>query len=395
MLLWLMKYKNLLKMLVEMLNLFSAGALFILFYFYSFKEKTMNKKIFGLSFLSFIFAVFFLYRYSQGIYTDSFLFSLASFIFLLFLISSYRDYSKNQEIYYLINILFYLTNFLLYYGLYNYPHLFVKITDGNYLTWSLFPLAGILIFLQFKESNKVDFFLFSFLCLPLILLMKEKFVLPLMAVFFLLNFIYVRQILYLPLLEKNKILEEKVRKREADLPEHLREKFQIMEHNKAKLMDMAYTDKMTGVYNKDKIVSQIRDTIKDKRVKNFSIIMFDIDNFKRINDNLGHLIGDEAIINMARIGEKAIRGQDSIGRYGGDEFIILLPNLNAIDAKVIAERLRKKIESDSQPHFTISLGVASYPDDGQSFKELLEAADQALYKSKERGKNRVSHLSLY
>ncbi len=395
MLLWLMKYKNLLKMLVEMLNLFSAGALFILFYFYSFKEKTMNQKIFGLSFLSFIFAVFFLYKYSQGIYTDSFLFSLAAFIFLLFLISSYRDYSKNQEIYYLINILFYLTNFLLYYGLYNYPHLFVRITNGNYLTWSLFPLAGVLLFLQFKESKKADFFLFSFLCLPLILLMEEKFVLPLMAVFFLLNFIYVRQILYLPLLEKNKILEEKVRKREADLPEHLREKFQIMEHNKAKLMDMAYTDKMTGVYNKDKIVSQIRDTIKDKRVKNFSIIMFDIDNFKRINDNLGHLIGDEAIINIARIGEKAIRGQDSIGRYGGDEFIILLPNLNAIDAKVIAERLRKKIESDSQPHFTISLGVASYPDDGQSFKELLEAADQALYKSKERGKNRVSHLSLY
>lgn len=390
-----MKYKNLLKMLVEMLNLFSAGALFILFYFYSFKEKTMNQKIFGLSFLSFIFAVFFLYKYSQGIYTDSFLFSLAAFIFLLFLISSYRDYSKNQEIYYLINILFYLTNFLLYYGLYNYPHLFVRITNGNYLTWSLFPLAGVLLFLQFKESKKADFFLFSFLCLPLILLMEEKFVLPLMAVFFLLNFIYVRQILYLPLLEKNKILEEKVRKREADLPEHLREKFQIMEHNKAKLMDMAYTDKMTGVYNKDKIVSQIRDTIKDKRVKNFSIIMFDIDNFKRINDNLGHLIGDEAIINIARIGEKAIRGQDSIGRYGGDEFIILLPNLNAIDAKVIAERLRKKIESDSQPHFTISLGVASYPDDGQSFKELLEAADQALYKSKERGKNRVSHLSLY
>lgn len=390
-----MKFKYLQKMLAEMLNFSSIGALFILIYFYSFKEKSLNQKIYGQSFLAFIFAAFFLYKYSQGIYADSFLFSLAAFIFFFTLVFSNKDYSKNQEIYYLISILFFLANFLFYYGLYNYPHLFVRISDDSYLTWLLLPLVGILLFQRFKENKKRDFLLFAYPCLPLALLLAEKFTLPLLAAFFILNFLYIRQTLYLSLLEKIKILEGKVKRREADLPEHLKEKFQIMEHNKAKLMDMAYTDKMTGVYNKDKIVSLIKDMIKEGKAKTFSIIMFDIDNFKKINDNLGHLVGDEAIINMARTGETAIRGQDSIGRYGGDEFIILLPNLNAIDTKVIAERLRKNIEKNSQPHFTISLGVASYPDDGQSFKELLEAADQALYKSKERGKNRVSHLSLY
>ncbi len=91
------------------------------------------------------------------------------------------------------------------------------------------------------------------------------------------------------------------------MPEHIRQKFQIMEHNKAKLMDMAYTDKMTGVANKEKLVSIIRDLINDNRIEIFSILMFDIDNFKIINDNTGHLVGDESLVTMARLDEDSIR----------------------------------------------------------------------------------------
>lgn len=374
-----------------MLNISIAAALSLLLYFYSFKDRNTEEKIYGQGFFSFLFAGLFFHRYAGGNYEEAFLLSLACFLFLFFLLFYYRDYSGNSEVYYLASALFFLANFLLYYGLKKSPHLFIKIIEGDFLSYSLYPLAALLIILQLRKDKQAYFLILSLACLALA---NQLGPLALLA-FFLLSFLYIRQLLYLPLLEKNMILEEKVKRREAELPEHLREKFQIMEHNKAKLMDMAFTDKMTGIYNKEKIIALIKDMIKDQRVQVFSLVMFDIDNFKRINDNLGHLVGDEAIINLAKTGERTIRKQDSIGRYGGDEFIILLPSLNAIDAKIIAERFRKRIEETSQPHFTISIGVASYPEDGKSFKELLESADQALYKSKERGKNMVSHLTLY
>jgi diguanylate cyclase (GGDEF)-like protein len=190
-------------------------------------------------------------------------------------------------------------------------------------------------------------------------------------------------------------LENQAKKQTAELPEHIRQKFQIMENTKAKLLDMAYTDKMTGVVNKDKLTSIIRDLINDTKVEKFSILIFDIDNFKFINDNMGHLIGDESLISLARLGEDSIRKNDYIGRYGGDEFVIVLPALDAYGAKMIAERFRSKVAQQTKPKFTISIGVSSYPEDGKSFKELIQAADKALYLSKERGKNRVSHAKLY
>ncbi len=224
---------------------------------------------------------------------------------------------------------------------------------------------------------------------------RELFCTASIAVFFIIHFINAQRQVYTPLLKKLADLESQKKNQEALMPEHIKQKFQILEHNKAKLMDMAYTDKMTGVSNKDKVISQIKDLIKDPRVNIFSILMFDIDNFKTINDNLGHLVGDECIISMARLAEESIRKNDFIGRYGGDEFIIVLPNLDAYEAKIIAERFRQKIAQQTKPRFTISIGVASFPGDGLTFKELLESADKALYISKEKGKNKVSHVKLY
>jgi len=83
------------------------------------------------------------------------------------------------------------------------------------------------------------------------------------------------------------------------------------------------------------------------------------------------------------------------GRYGGDEFIAILPDTNARQAVAIAERFRKTIDETSLPHFTISTGISSYPEDGQNVRALIEEADRNLYRSKKKGKNAVSRSSVY
>jgi len=123
----------------------------------------------------------------------------------------------------------------------------------------------------------------------------------------------------------------------------------------------------------------------------FTVMMFDIDNFKGVNDNYGHVTGDICLKTLASIARKNIRDDDFLGRYGGDEFIIVLSHIDVHDAKPIAERFRRKVNETKSPHFSISLGMASFPTDGASQNELLEVADHGLYYSKEKGKNAVSY----
>jgi diguanylate cyclase (GGDEF)-like protein len=122
--------------------------------------------------------------------------------------------------------------------------------------------------------------------------------------------------------------------------------------------------------------------------------MFDIDNFKTINDSLGHVTGDLCLKNLAVIASNNIREVDFLGRYGGDEFIIVLPSLSENEAKFVAERFKNKVNENSNPKFTVSIGIATYPRDGQTVKELISVADKGLYKSKSKGKNSISHGSL-
>jgi diguanylate cyclase (GGDEF)-like protein len=128
-----------------------------------------------------------------------------------------------------------------------------------------------------------------------------------------------------------------------------------------------------------------------------SLIIIDIDNFKVLNDKSGHPMGDLALKKLSWLLTKNCRQCDFVARYGGEEFAIILPGSNKKTAQLMAKRLRKLVEMTEfekenilpQGKFTISLGVAEYPTDAKTREELIEKADQALYKAKSNGKNRV------
>jgi diguanylate cyclase (GGDEF)-like protein len=123
--------------------------------------------------------------------------------------------------------------------------------------------------------------------------------------------------------------------------------------------------------------------------------MFDIDHFKRVNDGYGHPAGDAAIRNTARVLQETIRTTDIAGRYGGEEFGIVLVETEADGAMVLTERLRSAIEAMTVVHedykiqFTISLGVAQWDSELVSHEQWIDCADQALYEAKESGRNQV------
>ncbi len=153
-------------------------------------------------------------------------------------------------------------------------------------------------------------------------------------------------------------------------------------------------DKLTGVYTR-KYFDMISEDILNKAKKEtffLSVIMIDIDKFKVINDTFGHRKGDEILSKVGKIILENVRNTDVVGRYGGEEFIIMLANTNEVHSKKIAEKIREKVEeavliSDEYP-LTISLGISVYPQHGQLKDELIEKADQALYAAKQRGRNR-------
>lgn len=158
-----------------------------------------------------------------------------------------------------------------------------------------------------------------------------------------------------------------------------------------KLVDKAKTDALSQVMNKTAVMDEIDRLITADPKKELSILMFDIDNFKQINDTYGHIAGDKCIRMLAITARNSLRSFDLVGRYGGDEFLAVLPETDAKQAMIIAERLRKKIEDTSSPGFTISIGVASYPADGANVKSLIMEADRNLYESKKKGRNTISY----
>ena len=163
----------------------------------------------------------------------------------------------------------------------------------------------------------------------------------------------------------------------VDQVEHIREKSQ--------------RDPMTKALNRNGIINEINALKNETGVKMFSVALLDIDNFKTINDTKGHIAGDECLKYLSHIFMIKNRKTDFLGRYGGDEFIFVMPHVNAASAVEICERMRVEIMNHSNPKFTISVGVATYPYDGRNFTELLGVADRGLYKSKEKGRNCVSY----
>ncbi|QUH24690.1 GGDEF domain-containing protein [Serpentinicella alkaliphila] len=150
-------------------------------------------------------------------------------------------------------------------------------------------------------------------------------------------------------------------------------------------------DTMTTAYNK-KAILEVLNSLLSLVKKPMSVLMIDIDNFKQINDTYGHIVGDNCIKNVVDIMQNSVRKADYIGRYGGDEFLVVLPNTSSDEAKSIAEKLRTKIIQQSDYNITISVGIACYPEDGNKTTELIEKADKGLYASKRKGKNSVCYI---
>jgi diguanylate cyclase (GGDEF)-like protein len=164
--------------------------------------------------------------------------------------------------------------------------------------------------------------------------------------------------------------------------------------NKAQLWEMAVTDGLTGLYVRRYFMVKFQEELHraERYNKSLSIVMSDLDHFKRINDSYGHTAGDRVLKAVGRFLQKNIRDVDIIARYGGEEFVILLPEAEKEEAYTVSERLRTSLEKmkiDDLPPLTMSLGIASYPEDGESIDRLIKEADAALYAAKQTGRNRV------
>ena len=174
--------------------------------------------------------------------------------------------------------------------------------------------------------------------------------------------------------------------------------YHILE-TKSRFENMAVTDKLTKLYNRHKFYLTVPPEInRAKRSgKPFSIILFDIDKFKQINDRYGHNTGDYILKTVAQLVRSNVRSYDSIFRWGGEEFLILAPETNAKQAMQLAEKIRKIIEShsfDILGQVTISVGVAEFnPQTDANIDRTIKRADNALYVAKKEGRNRVALAS--
>jgi diguanylate cyclase (GGDEF) domain len=167
-------------------------------------------------------------------------------------------------------------------------------------------------------------------------------------------------------------------------------------HQEIELERQARTDPLTGAMNRLALAESIaRELARAQRnSRPLSLLMFDLDFFKQLNDRLGHQAGDAALKNVAAATQRHLRASDLLARYGGEEFVAVLPDTDKARAVETAERLRQGIESLGIPcgngtALTASYGAATYPADGDDFDSLVASADAALYKAKQSGRNRV------
>lgn len=159
------------------------------------------------------------------------------------------------------------------------------------------------------------------------------------------------------------------------------------------LLRVSITDPLTGIYNRVKFNEELQRWIEfcNRYEHPLSLVMFDIDDFKKVNDNYGHMTGDCVIKDLALIIEKQIRNTDIFARWGGEEFVILLPNTNIHQAKEMMERIRVCVQNNKYndiEHITCSFGVAALRKN-ENAESLLQRADKLLYEAKDCGKNRV------
>ncbi|MDX2507732.1 MAG: diguanylate cyclase [Gammaproteobacteria bacterium] len=171
-------------------------------------------------------------------------------------------------------------------------------------------------------------------------------------------------------------------------------RYHVLKKYNTQLELISVTDKLTQVYNRvklDEILEQ-QEKLYQRYQQVFSIIIIDIDYFKSVNDQFGHQAGDTILIEFSQLIKDNVRATDILGRWGGEEFMLISPKTNANNTYIMAEKIRKIIENHSfQPLGTLtsSFGVAQYQKENSSINDLVEQADRALYKAKQEGRNRT------
>ncbi len=165
----------------------------------------------------------------------------------------------------------------------------------------------------------------------------------------------------------------------------------------ARLERLAVTDGLTGVFNHRRFQETMQAELvrAERHRRPVSVLMVDVDFFKKVNDTLGHPAGDDLLRRLAQVLGQDLRQTDLIARYGGEEFAVILPETSKTEAMQVAERMRVAVEErinaeGNWPNrVTVSIGVATYPEDGKEGEQILVAADQAMYVAKRQGRNRV------
>jgi diguanylate cyclase (GGDEF)-like protein len=166
----------------------------------------------------------------------------------------------------------------------------------------------------------------------------------------------------------------------------------------ARAIEQARTDPLTALFNRTQLFVTLEQEVSRTRRsdRGFCLLMIDLDGLKAINDSGGHMRGDEVLRALGAVIRASIRTVDSAYRYGGDEFVVLLPETDIVGAFVVAEKIRGGAEevglamSGPEPVTSVSIGLVSHPEDGLSAEELMAAADRAMYQAKRLGKNQIS-----
>lgn len=199
---------------------------------------------------------------------------------------------------------------------------------------------------------------------------------------------------------KNRRLEEK----EKELTDLNRSLEKLVEQRTVelrtaneRLSELAMTDPLTKIHNRRSFMAKFQEELeRSKRYRHaITLAMIDVDHFKKFNDSEGHPCGDEALRKIAQIFTSKLRKTDVLGRYGGEEFIVMMPETKLSVGAEICDRLRSAVDGEAfqgqkQAMFmTVSLGCAGYPEHGTTSAELIKAADHALYQAKQIGRNRV------
>ncbi|MFA5117906.1 MAG: GGDEF domain-containing protein [Candidatus Omnitrophota bacterium] len=164
-----------------------------------------------------------------------------------------------------------------------------------------------------------------------------------------------------------------------------------------RVQDLAITDTLTNVFTRRHYLERLQGEIDYSSKLNylFAFLMLDVDHFKGFNDHYGHLVGDAILKEVAKVIKDNLRQIDMVGRYGGEEFSVILTQTDREGAILAAERIRQSLEAsstmiyDEEIKVTISIGISVFPDDSRDMESLIEKADAALYKAKEAGRNCV------